>query len=464
MRQTSGTWLGGVLASILIAAFSGAGAASASAEDQPAPREALVPYGADGYRYKIVEHGEGDGFEAVNYDDSTFSVGAAPFGSSGYCGLSYETEWRPDSDLLVRKTIEVSAGTGELEVSLAIDNDAEAFWNGEALVGDASHEGCAERGSVRFSVPESIINDGNNLLAVRGIDRGDQTHLDITVSPASLKYIALGDSIAAGEGGIDMSLYEDPCLRNMNAYPRVFATSVGTTVKHIACSGARLPHLGAGLSGRFRDKRQTKGDVTLPFQFEEIPEATDFITVTIGANDVRWSKVIASCAGVWPPHNGTCTDDWPNLDKDIRGLRQPLKEMLVKLDKRTGEAKILFVGYPHFFPRVKDTSWKDRNMRCGKFVGELPWLRDRFTNAKETMLGAVRDAKKSGAGDVYWLPGILHAFKGHERCEKDSWVNGATKQRGKATPGPGSFHPKAAGYESIATLISDWWAKHGDAR
>ena len=43
----------------------------------------LLDYGASGYRYEVVQYGDGQGFEAPAYNDSAFQVGSAAFGTGG---------------------------------------------------------------------------------------------------------------------------------------------------------------------------------------------------------------------------------------------------------------------------------------------------------------------------------------------------------------------------------------------
>lgn len=151
----------------------------------PAPSQAtvVVPYGAPGYRYMVVAHGALPTFQNPAFDDSGFGTGAAPFGSGGSCPLdaTVQTSWPTDTDILVRKTINFPAGASGVTIGAAIDNDIQVYWNG-SLVGSHIHEGCATQDSLLVSVPDALVQAGNNLLAVRGVDRGVISFLDIRVS------------------------------------------------------------------------------------------------------------------------------------------------------------------------------------------------------------------------------------------------------------------------------------------
>jgi hypothetical protein len=143
----------------------------------------VVPYGASGYRYEVVAHGALPTFQSPGFDASGFSTGAAPFGSGGSCPLdpTVQTLWPIETDVLVRRTINFPSGASGVTIAIAIDNDAFVYWDGN-LVGSQIHEHCATRGSLIVSVPDALVHPGNNLLAVRGVDHGVETFLDIRVT------------------------------------------------------------------------------------------------------------------------------------------------------------------------------------------------------------------------------------------------------------------------------------------
>ncbi len=148
----------------------------------------IIPYGDSDYKYMIVNHGDGGGFEETDFDDSNFLSGEAGFGSiySGCLLTSTEyvkTDWETNSDILLRKDFYIPAGTSDLKVYVAIDNDVQVFVNGQDVSGGMQiHDGCPAWDSFEFAVDDSILNDGKNLMAVRGKDRGTASFLDIKVT------------------------------------------------------------------------------------------------------------------------------------------------------------------------------------------------------------------------------------------------------------------------------------------
>ena len=167
--------------------------ASAAPSSPPTPRGAtapllpagqliIVPYQATGYQYQVVAHGGGAGFEATAFDDSSWSTGTAAFGSGGPCPLesTVATAWAPNTDVLVRSHIALPAGWTGLTVGVAVDNDVQVYWNG-TLISSNSHDNCPTLDSFGLTVADALLVPGINVLAVRGIDRGDQSLLDLQV-------------------------------------------------------------------------------------------------------------------------------------------------------------------------------------------------------------------------------------------------------------------------------------------
>jgi RHS repeat-associated protein len=147
----------------------------------PDGRVELLPYQSPGYRYKVVQVGAAPGFAERSFDDADFKVGAGAFGS-GSCGLpGIQTDWPNSTDVLLRRSVSVPAGASDLRVRVGIDNDVEVWWNG-TRIGSHTNEGCARLDAASYVVPAELATTGDNLLAVRGHDRGVDTYLDVAVS------------------------------------------------------------------------------------------------------------------------------------------------------------------------------------------------------------------------------------------------------------------------------------------
>lgn len=155
-----------------------AGGASALEGDVHHP----IAYGASGYTYKQVAWGADAGFEAVGYDDSSWSLGPASFGSNNGCGLSSPTTWNVNTDMLIRREFTIGHSFTDVKVGVWIDNDVQVWINGVDVSGGMKTSGgCAIPDRYVFTVPGGVASQGTNLLAVRGHDYGGVAYLDVRV-------------------------------------------------------------------------------------------------------------------------------------------------------------------------------------------------------------------------------------------------------------------------------------------
>jgi hypothetical protein len=168
----------------------------------------IVPYGSS-YSYFNGVQGVDPGFEAVDFSPPVaWSTGSAPFGLAGTstCPLFSDssfplgTSWPLSTDMLLRKTFSLPSGwSTPLTISAAIDNDMQVFVNGHDVTpahtfsgddaanynfvsGFVTHENCATKGSLTFSVAANLLNAGDNVLAIRARDRSGVDYVDVKVS------------------------------------------------------------------------------------------------------------------------------------------------------------------------------------------------------------------------------------------------------------------------------------------
>ena len=154
---------------------------NAGTPDSVASRSVIAEQSA-GWRYLEGPWNVGPGFEATDYDDHAFAAGTGGFGWPGGCGFSTRiaTPWTPGTDLLIRRTFDLSTAAGSLRIVGTIDNEAWVYVNG-VFVGHSSTGGCAEH-TIDVQVPDDLLLDGPNVLAIRGRDYGGLTFLDIGVT------------------------------------------------------------------------------------------------------------------------------------------------------------------------------------------------------------------------------------------------------------------------------------------
>lgn len=247
--------------------------------------------------------------------------------------------------------------------------------------------------------------------------------LAATLLPASTasaaepdQYVALGDSYAAGNGTgwPDLSL---SCYRSSLAYaPLVAKARPNTTLSFRACSGA------------------TTGDVT-GGQTAALSASTDFVTVSIGGNDVGFTDLILSCFSSWDELlcRSTVSKVSARIDTE---LPAKLDATYADIRTRAPGAKVMVVGYPKPF---------GASVSCAQASG---------VNSRESMLlndvagrlDRVVAARAAAAGFTYLDP--VPSFTGHDVCATTPYV------WGKKTGLLDIYHPTKAGYrDGFAPLV-----------
>jgi hypothetical protein len=171
----------------------------------------VVPYGSS-YFFLDGAHGFDPTFFTPGFSTTGFGTANGPFGtSSTVCPLNsnpaINTGFIVGTDMLLIKTFLLPSGwTSPLTVEAAIDNDIAVWVNGHPLTNDGAvvlyafsgadagnynfdatsgfvtHENCATKGSLTFTVPAAFLVAGQNTLAIRAQDRGGQSYVDAKVS------------------------------------------------------------------------------------------------------------------------------------------------------------------------------------------------------------------------------------------------------------------------------------------
>jgi hypothetical protein len=138
----------------------------------------LVPYQSSEYKFLILSPSETPpvDFPQPDFDATSFRSGNAAFGggTGGDCPLepTVQTSWPLNSQLLVRRDVNVPRGATNVRILVAVDNDIESVWfNGAQISGPIHHEGCPIRDEFRLDVPNELVRHGHNLVAFHVRDR-----------------------------------------------------------------------------------------------------------------------------------------------------------------------------------------------------------------------------------------------------------------------------------------------------
>jgi hypothetical protein len=83
-----------------------------------------------------------------------------------------QTEWPLESQLLVRRVIEIPEGATKIRIMVSVDNDIIGlFFNGIVIAENIRHGECPILDEFRFDVPQELVRPGPNLVAFHVLDR-----------------------------------------------------------------------------------------------------------------------------------------------------------------------------------------------------------------------------------------------------------------------------------------------------
>jgi lysophospholipase L1-like esterase len=254
------------------------------------------------------------------------------------------------------------------------------------------------------------------------------------------RYVALGDSYAAGPLVPIPTGEPAGCLRSDRNYPSVVAQDLGVTdFRDVSCSGATTENVTGPQSVPLG---------TNPPQLDALAPDTQLVTISIGGNDIGFGDIVTECATRSPlqPTGSACKDHYTaggsdELAQRIENAAGKVARVLAAIGERSPDARVLLVGYPAILP--------DEGPGCFPVVpfspGDVDYLR-----GVEKELNAMLADEAAGAGadfvDTY-TPSI-----GHDACQPPGtkWVEGLVP-----TAPAAPVHPNALGMKEIGGIVVD---------
>lgn len=286
-------------------------------------------------------------------------------------------------------------------------------------------------------------------------------------------YIALGDSYSAGEGlrpflpgtGSRNKDEGNDCHRSDRAYPRLLLFDPPIpSVAFRACSGAVTLDATTGY-----DVLQRNGTTAgVPAQVGPPDSTVGLVTLTMGGNDVLFSKVVEHClvhAGClqdafgprtparhtieYPPRQPLA--DWAH--EALARLRAPMADLYGLLRDTYPKARIVVIGYPYLFPAGGGDLWPD----------DCISILNRFSRSERESLRGIHDEFNSllyelavntpNGGVEFVSPAAV--WDGHEPCGRhDQYTNAIQPFGSSEASSGGSFHPNEAGQKTLARLVA----------
>lgn len=224
-------------------------------------------------------------------------------------------------------------------------------------------------------------------------------------------YVALGDSFSAGTG---TRAQVDDCYRSPHGYPALLAQAHGLQLDYQACSGADTADV-------HRDQLGT------------LSPATDYVTMTIGGNDLGYAGVITQCA--LPGWLSNCQGRINEALELLHGqLPQRYDALFAEIGARAPAADVVIGTYPHLF------NGRDCNLATFFTAAEMRAL----NGATDQLADVIADrTQAAGFRSVDARPD----FQGHAVCDPEEWVNGLS------WPIQESYHPNRDGNLGYAEIF-----------
>ncbi|RKS74419.1 GDSL-like lipase/acylhydrolase family protein [Actinomadura pelletieri DSM 43383] len=255
-------------------------------------------------------------------------------------------------------------------------------------------------------------------------------------------YVALGDSYSAGLGAEASVADKNPldrCHRTSKAYyhevSRAFRFAGGSAFW--ACSGATIPDFLKGRGGE-------------PAQLGRIGPETSLVTLSIGGNDVGFSRVLAGCV-IKLPWSKSCIRQGEDVAERMAVLRRTLPDLIGQITARAPRARVILMGYPKAFSEVDGVDGDNITVADQRWLNARAYDLGRLIRQSAEEADA-RIAARRGQGSVEFVD-AYSAFAGHEVGSRDAYMNGLLVNLPAFVAEPRSYHPTIAGQQALARLF-----------
>lgn len=230
-----------------------------------------------------------------------------------------------------------------------------------------------------------------------------------TAAPPSDEYVAMGDSYASGNGTGNRDL-DYSCYRSSDAYGPIIAEErEQTALTFTACGG------------------DTTDDV-LANQVGALSADTDYVTLSIGGNDVGFVDLILNCWGYYDQASCLATADEVN-DRIDNELPAKLDKTHAAIQASAPDATVMQVGYPRAF---------GDDVSCSQADGIDPTEAAALNGVADNLERVI--SERAAANGVTYLS-VIEAFTGHDVCADDPYLVGKW-----AWDAADVYHPSKAGH------------------
>jgi len=265
------------------------------------------------------------------------------------------------------------------------------------------------------------------------------------VLSTALKYVAMGDSYASGEGNPDYLYGSDTmantCHRSRQAWPlQLESDNLGRLdlTAFVACSGAKIADI----------NNYSQSNPEFP-QTLFVDDDTSVVTLSVGGNDVNFADVVHTCI---TESEQDCLDAIDGADNiaTSSSFSSDLQELIGEVaDLGNADTQLMVVGYPYIFT-------PDPDGVCTWYPGGssvLPLEQSGMQTTHDDLNYAISSAVSSLNDDDVHFVNPTSAFSGHELCSNDEWLNQIAIHVDTGDLFAGSYHPNSEGLTAYKNLI-----------
>lgn len=282
----------------------------------------------------------------------------------------------------------------------------------------------------------------------------------------SVNYVALGDSFSSGEGNPPFSSDPAICHQSLQAYPWLLARDPFMPLKmdrNVTCSGATTVAVLGGWHTEGHD---------LPLQVSALNAETQYVTITIGGNDIHFSDFARECVlGKCDYDSGAYQVSRSLIDYALPKRLEDTYRALLHFTEQS-QAHVYVLGYPHVIAEKTPTSpldtrcqyMYDANRHTEDFKLD-PWQEaDAARQVVTALNGKIEEVvNKVAASTEFGSVRRLHfvsatgpnsPFNGHGICDSGTSYFQNVDQAGLIGDNAAYvFHPNTMGQKAYAQLI-----------